>query len=260
MEHLRGKNHASLLPVLAQLAESRRSSGDHSGQQETLAKLLEVCQACGDTNQAIKVVQSMALAHDAVGRKAEAEQAYRQALAWAREYGDHDRLSNVLRNFALFLKEQRQEREAEAMLRDAVAEARAAYAPEPQGRGLAALGILVQHGGRLDEARAILEEAIQVLPASHADLLYVRSHLNAIESGGSCGCGDMGYSIGETLRAIVLPSLPDDLLEDLRFDPDKGIQVHLSRKPTPEEQELLQRVMGHAMRELRSSYDRSGYS
>jgi hypothetical protein len=70
----------------------------------------------------------------------------------------------------------------------------------------------------------------------------------------------MGYSVAETLRAIAQQSLPPDLLEELRVEPGGGVQVHLAREPTPEERGLLQRVLDHAMRELRKGIDRSGYS
>ncbi len=256
----RGQTDATLIGTVAKIAECQRLVEDHEGRKQTLEDLVEICQIHGDLNQAIKGMQALALAHDAAGQESESEQCYRQAIAWARDYGDHQRLSSALRNYGLYVKGQERLEEAESLLREAVAEGKAGLDPDAQGRALIALGILIQHGGRLDEARELLEDALRLLPPAHSDTLYARSHLNAIETGGSCGCGDMGAAISDALRALVLPSLPPDLLKDLRVEPGGGVQVDLAREPAPDELEWLQRVMDHAMRALRKNYDQSGYS
>ncbi len=256
----RGETDPTLIGTVAKIAECQRLVEDHEGRKQTLEDLVAICQTHGDLNQAIKGMQALALAHEDAGQSSESERCYRQAISWARDYGDHQRLSSALRNYGLFVKGQDRVEEAESLLREAVAEGKAALDPDAQGRGLVALGILVQHDGRLDEGRELLEESLRLLPPTHSDTLYARSHLNAIETGGSCGCGDMGAAISDALRALVLPSLPPDLLKDLRVEPGCGVQVELAREPTPEELEWLQQVMDHAMRALRKNYDQSGYS
>ncbi|MFO0909697.1 MAG: tetratricopeptide repeat protein [Isosphaeraceae bacterium] len=256
----RGPNHPSLVSILAKVAERARLVEDSDTQSEALARLIEVCRSNNDTEQAIKAVQALALVHDAAGRVDEADARYRLALEWAREFGDPQRLSQVLRNRALFLREHERIAEAEALLHESIALGKTAQDAESQGRALVALGILVQHTGRLDEAQRWLEEAIAVLPRAHPDLLFARSHLNAIVRGGSCGCGNMNEAYSETLRALVDPSLPDGLIDELRVDPDGGVHVQLSRAPEGDEQELLSRVLDHAVRAVRAGIRHSGYS
>jgi tetratricopeptide (TPR) repeat protein len=253
-----GQEHRALVTVLVGIADCKRVLGDHKAQQGNLFRLLGLFQSSGETTHAIKVLQLLAEAHVAAGQTVEAERTYDQALALARDHGDHRRLTNVLRSFGQFRQAQGRLDEAEALFGEAALEAHAADDPEAESRALIALGILLQHGGRPDQARPILEAVLDLLPPKRPDLLAVRSHLTAIESGGSCGCADMGFSVSERLRALVLPSLPPGLLKDLRWEPGKGVQMSLSRAATAEEQKLLQGVLDHVLEELRPEDDAAG--
>lgn len=256
----RASEDETLAGTVAKLADCQRLIGDHAGRQATLRRLINVFKANDQADQAIKAAQALAVALDEAGDPGAAEQVYHEALAEARAFGDPARLSSVLRNFGLHLKDHQRAGDAEPLLREAVEVARQAHDADACGRALVALGILIQHEGRLDEARPMLEQSLQLLPPAHTDTLYARSHLDAIIANRSCGCGDMSTAFSDALRAIILPSLPPDLLEDLVMHPGGNLEVRLARSPTPDEQELLQRVVDHAMRELKRRYDEAGYS
>jgi tetratricopeptide (TPR) repeat protein len=253
-----GREHRALAMVLVGIADCKRVLGDYEAQKTVLARLLGLFQSSGETTHAIKALQLLAEAHDASGQKVEAERTYGKALDLARNHGNRRRLTNVLRSLGRFRQDEGRVDEAEALYCEAAQTAHAADDLEAESRALIALGILLQHTGRPDEARTILEEVLRLLPPKRPDLLAVRSHLSAIESGGSCGCADMGFSVSERLRALVLPSLPPGLLKDLRWEPGKGVQMSLSRAATSEEERFLQGVLDHVLEEFRPEDDAAG--
>jgi hypothetical protein len=117
-----------------------------------------------------------------------------------------------------------------------------------------ALGIFLQHGGQPDAARPLLEEALRQLDATHPDAVCARGHLGAITGGGPCGCGDTGAALAVAFREFVRGRLPGDLLKDLGVtyeDDDFNVSVHLSREPSADELEHLNRVINHALTEFR---------
>lgn len=210
----------------------------------------------------LEALQGLALAHSDAGDVDAAVAVYERAS----EVTDAGVLarSQLLRNHGLFLAELERRDDAEAKLREAVAIARGAWGGggEMLGRALVALGIFVQHGAAdlkeparpaaLQEAATLLREALEKLPPSHADGLPARSHLQAIEHGGACGCGDMSGAISDALRAMVLPQLPDGLLKSIAYV-DGNLDVQLARQPSEEELALLDRVVRQALAELQKN-------
>ena len=233
------------------IAELERLAGNQEGRRESLRHLIELCRARNDSLNAIRAAEALGLAEHDAGDLDAADDAYRQALDRAQEFGDPECLSHVLRNYGLFCRDVQRSDDAEALLRSAVSAGQAAQDPKTEGRALAALGILVQHAGRLDEAREILEQAIAQLPQGHPDLIYARSHLDALHKDQSCGCGDIGDAVSKTLLDLVQPQMPDGLLKDLSYAPDGRVNVQLSREPSAEEIELMNRVIDHAIRQVR---------
>lgn len=248
LEQKLGPHHPETLQTLAALGEVARQGNLHEQRQRTFTLLAERFSAMGEPAQEVNALLALALAQDDAGRAEASEQSYTRAVARARQLGDGELVSQVLRNQGLFLAEKEQDAQAEEAMREAVAAA-------PQGgemwaRALVAHALFQQHRERPGPAREQLERALEALPPEHPDALCARSHLDAIVSGGGCGCGRTDKALDEAIRALVEPHLPEGLLESLSFNPDKGLSVSLTREPTQEEQELLNRVIRQAMTQL----------
>jgi hypothetical protein len=152
------------------------------------------------------------------------------------------------------LSELKRDEEAETQLTGAVADIQEGADPEMLGRAQIALGIFHQHRGRFEQARPLLEAALKNLNPAHPDAVTGRSHLQAVLSGQSCGCGNQGAALVDAFREFVLSRLPQDLLQqfDVRLEAgDFKIQVRLKRKPSQEELEHLNRIIQHSLEEFR---------
>ncbi len=122
-------------------------------------------------------------------------------------------------------------------------------------RAQIALGIFQQHRQRLDEARPLLTTALQNIDPAHSDAVIARSHLQALESGQTCGCDKQAEGIAAAFREFVLQRLPPDLLRQFGVrleNNDFKVEVHLNREPKEEEVEHLNRVITHALSEFRN--------
>ncbi len=247
-----------MMHVVATFSTVARTAKAPQQRREALEWLILRFDAAGDERQALSAVLGLALAHSESGDDEASEQTYLDARRRAELLGDPVELANVLRNHGLFYAERGKIDPAQQHLEQAVALARRADPGDPErdeaiGRSLIAFGIFRQHGGDLDQGRALLEEALSLLPATHPDTLYARSHLNAIMERGSCGCGNPGAGLSDALRALVFPHVPEGLLEDVSLvvGDELDVAVKLRRQPTPAEGELLDRVIHQAVVELR---------
>ena len=182
-----------------------------------------------------------------LGAEQDAKAAYGQAMSVVDDDGQR---SHVARNYGLFLSEISEFDRADDLLSIAVDAASAAEEDDAMGRALVARGVFRQHRGFLDDAQAMLEAGIALLPPEDTDSLCGRSHLDAIENDGSCGCGHLGLAIGDAMMELVAPHLPEGLLDSIAYDEDEGLQIALLREPTEQEMELLQRVIGQARAKL----------
>lgn len=250
----------ALPQVMAALSNVARGAGNSAVRVEALTWLLARFEAQGDERQVVSACLGLALAHDDAGQVDEAAARYAQASGRAQALGDVGLMAQVKRNEALFLSAHERP-QAEAAFDEAVSLAERSGDAELRGRALIARGIFVQHRGQLDDARGLLERALALLPPSHPDTLYARSHLDAIVHARSCGCGDMSGAVGQALEAMVRSSLPDGLLDSISVQDvdDLTVSVSLARQPSADEQELLNRVLHQAISELRGRIRRSGY-
>lgn len=255
----RGLNHASLLHIYAAIGNTARLMGDHETRIEALERVQTVADHNNNVHDSIKTDLALALALGEAGRHTDAERLYRRGFDRASETGDRKMCSSVLRNLGLYLAEQNRRDEAYAVLQQAVLEGQTGSDPEATGRAMIALGIFRQHDGHLDQARELLEQALAILPVAQPDTLYARSHLDAILTNKSCGCGNMAKALTEALHGLVLPHAPPNLIARLEMDADMKIEVELSREPSEEEIEVLNRLINHAVRHLQQQIDNSGY-
>jgi tetratricopeptide (TPR) repeat protein len=259
----RGPAEPVLSEVESAIANAAREAGDHATRALALSWLLARAEATGDTRQATTVVLGMALAHDEAGSAEASDRAYQEATARAVQLGDPAVLAQVQRNRGLFLAQRERREQAAPILAGAVDHARTAArsqlpdGPDELGRALIAHGIFVQHGGELEQARRLLEEALALLPPSHADTLYARSHLTAIVEQRSCGCGDMSGAISQALEAMVKDQLPEGLLAHISLRIDENgkpdVRVELARQPDERELERLQQVVHRAVTTLQEN-------
>jgi hypothetical protein len=111
---------------------------------------------------------------------------------------------------------------------------------------------MLQHSGALDEARSTFTRALELLPADDADLPFVDSHARALARGETCGCPD-DSSVSDWLRRMVEEHVPADLIESVELRPDGEIDVRLTREPSREEQEALDRAFRLATSSLRAA-------
>jgi hypothetical protein len=157
---------------------------------------------------------------------------------------------HALRQLGTFHAHRRNHAEAERVLRSALLEALLLDNPDEIAKTRVGLGLQVQHQGQLEEARGLLVEAIAVLDPASRDAFTARCHLDAIESGKGCGCGDREQATAQTIEAMMRADLPEGLLDRIEFTDDKP-QVHLAREPSAEEQEMVSRAWNQAMTRVR---------
>jgi tetratricopeptide (TPR) repeat protein len=249
-----GEDHPVTLNALAAIANLERSLGDSQARQDAIRRAIAAFDHKGELGQALQAVQGLALAQSEAGQSAAAEETYRDAIARAKDLGDHAALAQVLRNYGLLLAEGDRRPEAEQLLRAALTEAEWASDPVMAGRAQIALGIFLYHGGQMNEARDLLTRALERLSPAEPDAVCGRSHLEAIKSGGACGCGDMKQALAQAFREFVMARLPAGIINRLQVDlqgDDFDVEVFLEREPTPEENDLIQRTFRHALAEFR---------
>lgn len=254
----------ALTHVVAASSNLARAAGDHDERANAFRWLIAHLDSQGDHAKAVDARLGLAMALGELNQLDQAVAVYQEAVESAAKAGKIAH-SGALRNFGLFLAEIERRDEAKPLLEQAVAVARGAWGGggEMLGRALVALGIFVQHGGAedpsaLERARALLQEGIQSLQPDHPDALPARSHLNAIENGGGCGCGNMDAAISAALQDMVLPQLPHGLLDTLAYK-DGNLDVKLAREPSPEEMETLNSVLHQAMAQLKQKLRDQGY-
>jgi tetratricopeptide (TPR) repeat protein len=238
------------------LSHRERALGDFQGQAETLRSLAEAWECDGKLEEAIRGWQGVSLALADAGDHDAAQDAYSHAFGLAEQTNDPTLCSQVLRNQGLHLAELKRSDEAEVLLRRSFSAAGPVV--DARARAQAALGIFLQHVDRGDEAVVELRSALEVLDASDPDAICARNHLKAFEDSGSCGCDQesMETALTETLCALIEPDLPDGLIArlELKLAPSGGepnVHVELARKPTSEELESLDRLIRHALSEIR---------
>lgn len=186
-----GLDHQTTLNVLSHLANVGHDLGDEAGRIEAVQKVLASYDRQGRTEDALMAALGVAMAQSDAGDTTGALRTYAQARARADRIGRPDLSSQVLRNWGLALAEAGRPDEAELRLREALALAGLGHDYEMLGRARIALGLFLQHQERFDEARKMVEAGLTTLDVSHPDAIVGHSHLSAIATGRSCGCGDI---------------------------------------------------------------------
>jgi tetratricopeptide (TPR) repeat protein len=200
-----------LLDVLAASANLERELGDEGDpgiRQQAIQRVLEVHDRQGRPGEALQAVLGLALALGDAGQQDKSLAAYEDALGRADRLGEPGLQAQVRRNYGLYLADLHRDSDAESQLRLALARVLQAGDAELLGRCQVALGTFLQHGGNHEEAPQLLREALRQLDPAHPNAVCARSHLNALESGQACSCGDSGKVLAEALQAFALARLP----------------------------------------------------
>lgn len=263
-----GPTALAVLTAIVALAEARRPSelrriraaeanaARAIGASERRIAALTALEPLSRTDgERIDVLQGLAMALEEAGDHPRAEQVYVQAVVAAEELADPGFLSRTQRNAGLYLAENGRRGEARRLLVAAVDVARSADLLPELGRGLIALGIFDQHDGDLEPAEVALREGITLLPPEDRDRLCGVSHLDAIETEGGCGCGDMGGVLARALEALIKPQLPDGLLEGLTVqttDAGPTVDVQLAREADEDELRRLDQLIKRGLAQLQS--------
>jgi tetratricopeptide (TPR) repeat protein len=248
--HIEARDEAGQLrwfQVMAGISNTARELGEHALRVRAFDEMLVHERG----PQRLDMLLGRALAHSDRKDLEAADADYRAA----REHAGEDRalVSHVCRNHGLMFSEAGLHDQAERLLAEAVEAASQAGHDELLARALIARGIFLQHRGELEQARGMLEMAVSSLPPEDHEGLAGRSHLDAIVEGRSCGCGDMSRALGQALRELVLPHVPQGLVRHLDLDAQTGgVTCELSREATQVEMELLDRVLRQAISTLRS--------
>jgi len=255
---------APLINVNVQLANIARLAGDHETRIEAARFSIKLCGGAGDISRVVNAYEGLAMALDDAGRFEECEQAYRDALAKARQGRQRRLASNVLRNYAIWLDQRDRKDDARRTHQEAVAEAAASGDGVMRGRALAASGIFLQHSGQPGVALAQLQESLQLLPPDHADAFCAQSHVLAIEAGGECSCGQTGdEAVSKLALRMIRAKVGDGLLKALQItlaEEGPQVKVELTREPQPQEIEHLNRVISQTVAQMRTSYQRRGFA
>ena len=248
----RGSSSPMLPLVLAAMTNGAREAGDGEARVAAFRVLVAWLDGHDDAEQALDAMLGLALALDDGDDAQGARQAYEDSLARAERLASPDAVARVLRNYALFCSHRDEPAEASQLFERALG---AADGTEG-ARTSIAFGIFRQHHGALEQAAELLRAGLAGLDPAEPDTLYARSHLQAIEQGGSCGCGRMDESLGEALTEMVRPDLPPGLLHRLRVTIGDGgppqIAVELARDPTEAELALLESVVNQAVAQLQA--------
>lgn len=231
---------------------------------------LDACTVCLDLAKEEGVPFTIVHAHmgkavalEGVGASLEDVNAeYVTAAAVAEEHNQPELVAKVYRNQALTFKGAGDASRARRAFEQALEAAEGSGDVMVEGSVLAAFGIFLQHAQvELDRAKELLTKAVRILPPG-SDRFSSLSHLTALDTEGACGCDAQSSvaALSQMLEAIVRKSFPsEDLLEKVGFvEADSGkldLNVQLARKPTPEEEQELERVIRLAQVELQSKME-----
>lgn len=194
--------------------------------------------------------QALSEADDPAGADAD----YARALSLCDAHDRLDLSSKVARNWGLLCAELGQHADAAAHMDRAIDFARQASDDEQLGRALIARGVHAQHQDAPRQALGLLQSGLPLLASEDPDALIGASHLEALRTGDGCGCGDMSEALSEALRGMVLPHVAPGLIHRLDYRAlSSQVELDLSRTPTPQEREQLDRVLNQALARLRES-------
>lgn len=254
-----------LLNATIALANAARETGDHDARIEASQVVVKLCGGLDEPHHAIEAWQALAFAFSDAGRQEEAEQAYQEAVARAEQHVDAKHLANVLRNFAIWADDVGRQDRAAALHDRAVEAAAGCSDAVMQGRCLAARGIFHQHSGQQQTAQSDLKQSLRWLPATHPDAFCAQSHLQALQRGEDCTCGqeDSQAAISSLVEQQLRREIGGDLLKSVRIEAgDEGpdIKVELNREPSPAELEHLDRVVNQTLAQMRRQHGQAGYS
>ena len=234
--------HNFLLQLQGFQAMVQRWIGPSEGRVESLEKLSQALLDQQRLPEAVDALIGLAEAFDALHDRQSAETTFHRALHYAHQSEDPRLVSTASRNFGLFYDQSLGSEEAEIYLRQAVEAAEATDDIQLLGTGLIALGIYLQHKAQTEEAEQHLERGLRLLPPADFNYICGSSHLQAIQSGGSCGCGDTTEAYLAALRNHILETVPEGLINDAKVSQgdDGQIQVELDFDHELDEQESEQ--------------------
>lgn len=240
-----GENHALRRALLAQTVRTAAEAGDDEAQLRTLRILADLAEKAGDALGQADIQLALAEAHAAQGRTQEAVGAFESAAKFAEE-GPRV-LALGLARHAQYRAAIGDDAESRELMERSVEAARDAKEPELLGSCLVTQGVLLQHAG--DEAASgKLDAALDLLPLGHPDADIATEHLEALEEERPCGCfGDTGLL--QAVASALSQRLPAGLLRSVAQDQD-GFRVDLAREPSPEEHQLVERVLNEVLQEL----------
>lgn len=247
--YVRGMNHPSLLTIWGAVAEFARQGRAYDLQQQALHQAMKIALHHKDAERMILIEKTLAMSQSEA-QMAEAEATFKSALAKAEKFGKAEITSSVLRDYGLYLAEIERRSEAEPLLRKSLVEAEKGKDPQTKGDALTALGLFLQHGEAFDEAKILLEEAISIVHPASPTRFYAESHLKSLLNNQPCSC-KLNKQISQTIKEKVLPQIPENLLQEISYDADtRNLNIQLFRDPSFEEQELLNKVINQAIKEV----------
>lgn len=154
--------------------------------------------------------------------------------------------SDTLRNSGLAYRDAGQLEKGIALMRQALALARERQLPEQIGRACIALGVTLQHAKRIDEPLVLLKEGVEKLPLFDSIMIAGYSHIRAIEMGLTDCCEASGdYAICRALMEYTNRTVSEGLVTKVTKNGQEYV-YKTSRDPTPEERQLLSRIIAHA--------------
>lgn len=250
-----GPQHNLVLQLQGFLAQVQRWIGPSEGRVESLERLAKSLLNQDRWNEATEALLGLAEALEAIRDLPAAEGIFDGAWQVAQKSEDQALQATVLRNFGLFYDQSMDSPEAEPKLRQAVEIAEACGDSQVLGTCLVALGIYLQHQGNLRAARDLLERGVTLLPPADINFICGTSHLQALDTGGDCGCGDTEDAYLEAFRQHILATMPDGLISDAQVSrsDENGLHVHLDfdHDLDDEETEQVRRAMRQAEIEFR---------
>lgn len=261
----RSGNDTPIANGWAKLFYAARSIGAHDIAITAARAYLDTRKQAGDEPAALKALASLALELADAGRMEEATADFVTAEAQARSLGNQLILAHVLRNWGLVLSD-RNEQGWREKLEEALATAEGAGEPangEEVAQACGALGIRLQHEGDIVGARQLLERGValgeQVLAPTDSNLFAMRTHLESVRAGKTCGCSPDGtieqkHAYETAVTALAQKSLPPGLLERAEMEEDGKWSVKLTRQLESEQElNLVMRSLEQALAEMRAS-------
>ena len=219
-------------------------------EREKLAELRALCHADGDHEAVLQVDLTIADSHD---DEAKARPRFEKARQLGAKLGPAFE-AEALRRHAMYEAAADEDAAAQKLVALAVERARDSGDNAVLGECLTSSGVIAFHADNEGTARAHLTGAIEVLPPDHPGLETAHSHLDAIESGGPCGCEPQEELLEQALHALIEPQLPEGLLDGFTVN-DEGVQVELLREPTPEEATLLDQLIRQTLESMGGELD-----